>query len=108
MIKIIPLLLFILLIPSDVPHSVRSIDPDFDRCDRGFMSAVQTFIIVELATNEVTDDLLSVKIINQLGRPAIDIYHFIYNETGGNVPNLLKDYYPCSNGIDAGIIITDA
>jgi hypothetical protein len=50
--------------------------------------------MVELATNKISDDLLSVKIMNMFGKPMEDIYKMIYYETGGEVPELFKPFYP--------------
>ena len=96
--KIIPFMFVLLLIPSDVNAAEYQI-ADVSQFDREFISAVTSYAIIELRTNKISDDLLAVKIINMLGRPVGDIYMMIYFETGGNVPDLLKPYYPYN---DAG------
>lgn len=96
--KTIPFIFVLLLFPSDVNAATYSLG-DVANFDREFISAVTTYAVIELRTNEPTDDLLAVKIINMLGRPVSDIYMMIYFETGGNVPEMLKPYYPYN---DAG------
>lgn len=93
--KMIPFIFILLLFPSDVSAASYQLS-DVSQFDREFISAVTTYAIVELRTNEISDDLLAVKIINMLGRPVGEIYKMIYFETGGNVPEILKPYYPYS------------
>lgn len=95
MTKVIPFLFILLLLPSDVSAASHRLS-DVSQFEREFLSAVTTYAVIELRTNEPSDDLLAVKIVNMLGRSVDDIYTMIYFETGGNVPEILKPYYPYS------------
>jgi hypothetical protein len=95
------LLFLLLLIPLLTSDSSQAPQPYMNDHDGhvsnspAFASAVQTYVIVDLMVQKsITEDLLSKKIVEMLGRPMEDIYKMIYNETGGDVPEIFKPFYP--------------
>ena len=86
--KIIIITLICTLLLSAIPN--HSAGPEF-------ASAVETYIIVEfMVAKHVTPDMLAYKILHALtvlDYSIDEIYDYIYQETGGDVPEILEEYY---------------
>jgi len=86
--KIIIITLFCALLLSAMPRPRASVE---------FASAVETYIAVEfMVAKHVTPDMLAYKILHALtvlDYSIEEIYDYIYQETGGDVPEILEEYY---------------
>lgn len=93
--RLLVLLLALTVLTTDTlpAHASSALEAN---SSEAFRSAVATYVIVELKTNSISDDLLAIKILNAMsgGDSMADIYMLIYRETRGDIPPVLLPFYP--------------